>query len=234
MNIGIIVAMDKELQLLLPLLENSRETTIDNVTFYLGDAGSHSVVAMKSGIGKVNAALSAMTMIKQFAPDVIINTGVAGGTGSEAGVLDIVVGDRIAYHDVWCGPGTIEGQAARCPRFFESDKSIVSIDALKEREGLYHGLIASGDIFVSRPEDISRIKSLYPDVMAVDMESAAIAHTCHLMNTKFFCIRVVSDTPGKDDNASQYDAFWEMAPRQTFDILSSIINSLDDTEEVND
>lgn len=226
MNIGIIVAMDKELQLLLPLLENSRETTIDDTTFYLGDSGEHSVVVLKSGIGKVNAALSAMAMIKQFAPDVIINSGVAGGTGSEAGILDVVVGEKIAYHDVWCGPGTEDGQAARCPRFFESDSRLLELKELGERKGLHRGLIASGDIFVSRASDIERIKLLYPDVLAVDMESAAIAHTCYLMSTPFLCVRVVSDTPGKEDNSAQYDTFWDDAPRHTFEILSSVINAL--------
>lgn len=218
--------MDKELQLLLPLLENSRETVIDGTTFFLGDSANHSVVVMKSGIGKVNAALTAMTLIRQFAPDLVINTGVAGGTGSEAGILDVVVADRIAYHDVWCGPGTVEGQAARCPLFFQPDPKVLDLDVLRPRDGLFRGLIASGDIFVSRPEDIERIMKLYPETMAVDMESAAIAHTCHLMQTPFFCLRVVSDTPGKKDNISQYDNFWEDAPRQTFEILALVLKNL--------
>ncbi len=235
MNIGIIVAMDKELQLLLPLLCDSRETVIDDVTFYLGDIAGNSVVAMKSGIGKVNAAITACEMIKQFAPDLIINTGVAGGTGSNAKILDVVVADRIAYHDVWCGPGTEDGEAARCPKFFTPPVSLLSNPILAPGERLHHGLIASGDIFVSRPEDIVRIKQLYPDVMAVDMESAAIAHTCHLFDTPFIAIRVVSDTPGEhDDNATQYDNFWEMAPRQTFDLLDDLLKSIGKESDSND
>jgi adenosylhomocysteine nucleosidase len=218
--------MDKELQLLLPMLSEPRETTIDNVNFHLGDIAGHQVVVMKSGIGKVNAALSAMEMIKQFAPDVVINTGVAGGTGSDARILDVVVGDRIAYHDVWCGPGTINGQAARCPLYFESSKMLSSLPCLTDKPRIHHGLIASGDIFVSRAEDVTRILKLYPDALAVDMESAAIAHACHLRQTPFFCVRVVSDTPGQTDNAAQYDNFWEDAPRQTFDILSNILTTL--------
>jgi len=226
MTIAIIVAMDKELRLLLPLLSGSRTTVIDGITFYLGDTGTHSLVIMKSGIGKVNAALATMQLIRQFAPDLVINTGVAGGTGSEARILDIVVGDRIAYHDVWCGPGTVEGQAALCPRFFESDSNVTSLAVLQGNPRVRHGLIASGDIFVSDPAVVARIRTLYPEVLAVDMESAAIAHTCYLLNTPFFCIRVVSDTPGEADNISQYDNFWEDAPRQSFEIISSILNAL--------
>lgn len=226
MTIAIIVAMEKELQLLLPLLSEPRTTVIDGVTFYLGDSGENSLIIMKSGIGKVNAALSTMQLIRQFAPELVINTGVAGGTGSEAGILDIVVGDRIAYHDVWCGPDTVEGQAARCPLFFESDENLTSLAVLQNNPRVHHGLIASGDIFVADPEVVARIKKMYPEVLAVDMESAAIAHTCHLLNTSFFCIRVVSDTPGEADNIAQYDNFWESAPRQSFEIISSILNTL--------
>ncbi|MBO5779941.1 MAG: 5'-methylthioadenosine/adenosylhomocysteine nucleosidase [Muribaculaceae bacterium] len=231
MNIGIIVAMDKELQLLLPLLQNLRETQIDDSTFYLGDNENNSVVIMKCGIGKVNAALSAGEMIRQFAPDLIINTGVAGGTGSQAKVLDVVVGSRIAYHDVWCGPGTEEGQAARCPRFFESAASIANLPCLNDNPHIHHGLIASGDIFVSRVADVRRIKELYPDVLAVDMESAAIAHVCHLKSTPFFCLRIVSDTPGEADNIAQYDQFWEIAPRQSFEIINQVLEAVGEKGE---
>jgi adenosylhomocysteine nucleosidase len=89
-----------------------------------------------------------------------------------------------------------------------------------------HGLIASGDIFVSRREDIDRIKALYPDVMAVDMESAAIAHVCHLKSVPFVCIRVVSDTPGAADNIEQYETFWDDAPQHTFETLTQLLNQL--------
>lgn len=218
--------MDKELRLLLPLFSGLRETVIDGVEFHLGDVGGHSVVAMKSGIGKVNAALSAAAMIRQFAPEVVINTGVAGGTGEGASVLDVVVATEIAYHDVWCGPGTVEGQAAGCPRFFKPEECFVSLPCLENDPKVKFGLIASGDVFVSDPAVVARIKSLYPSVMAVDMESAAIAHACHLMSTPFFCLRVVSDTPGEHDNASQYDNFWEAAPRQTFDVISRVLSAI--------
>lgn len=231
MNIGIIVAMDKELQLLLPLLNNARPVLIDDTEFHLGDIAGHSVVVMKSGIGKVNAALSTKELIAQFAPDLVINTGVAGGTGSDAGILDLVVATDIAYHDVWCGPGTEPGQAARCPHFFHSDATVVALECIAPSEHIHHGLIASGDIFVSHPEDVSRILSLYPEAKAVDMESAAIAHTCYLMKTPFFCMRVVSDTPGGVDNMAQYENFWDDAPRQTFDILTSILHSLPKPQE---
>lgn len=228
MKIGVIVAMDKELALLLHLLENPKHTETNGFGFHTGKIGQAEIVAMKCGIGKVNAAMGTMTLIDLFAPDLVINTGVAGGTGGNAGVLDIVVGTRVAYHDVWCGPGTEWGDAAGCPRFFHTSDMVNSLPCLHEGDTVKHGLVASGDIFVSDPEVVSRIRSLYPDVDAVDMESAAIAQVCYLRQVPFACMRVISDTPGTDDNIAQYQNFWEEAPRHTFDMLRQIIQELTD------
>ncbi|MDE6652575.1 MAG: 5'-methylthioadenosine/S-adenosylhomocysteine nucleosidase, partial [Paramuribaculum sp.] len=118
MTIGIIVAMDKELQLLLPSISGICEETADGYTYYTGTIEGRNVCVTKCGIGKVNAAIGTLALINRFKPDLVINSGVAGGAGGGASVLDVVVADRIAYHDVWCGPGTSEGQAADCTAFF--------------------------------------------------------------------------------------------------------------------
>lgn len=218
--------MGKELDLLLPLMAERSTVTINDVVFHTGKIGRHDVVAMKSGIGKVNAAVATLTLIENFHPSLVINTGVAGGTGGGAGILDVVIGTRIAYHDCWCGPGTEWGEAAGCPRYFESVPEIAALGFLNGNGRIKHGLIASGDIFVSRAEDVARIKALFPDALAVDMESAAIAHVCHLKNVPFFCMRVVSDTPGADDNIAQYESFWDDAPRSTFGLLTEILDKI--------
>lgn len=226
MKIGVIVAMDKELALLMPLLENQSQSTFNGFTFHCGNIGQASIIAMKCGIGKVNAAMGTMTLIDRFEPELIINTGVAGGTGGNAGILDIVVGTRIAYHDVWCGPGTEWGDAAGCPRFFHTADFVNNLSCLHEGDTVKHGLVCSGDIFVSDPAVVQHIRDLYPEVDAVDMESAAIAQVCYLRNVPFACMRVISDTPGADDNIAQYQNFWGEAPRHTFDMLRHIIHEL--------
>lgn len=225
MKIGIIVAMGKELNLMLPLITSHKTTTVNGITFHLGTIEQHEIVLMQCGIGKVNAAIGTQSLIEHFSPTLIINTGVAGGAGNAAGILDIVVAERIAYHDVWCGPGTEWGEAAGCPHFFTSATSISSLPCLNNQK-IKHGLLASGDIFISKVEEVERIRSLYPDVLAVDMESAAIAQVCHLKGVSFFCIRVISDTPGAAENISQYETFWDDAPQQTFSILHQVITSL--------
>lgn len=219
-TIGIIVAMEKELALLLPLLKNDKQVSANDILFHVGEIEDKKVVVTKCGIGKVNAAVVTLSLIENFHVGLIINSGVAGGTGNGAGILDVVIADRVAYHDVWCGPGTVDGQAAGCPLFFET-----CVPTEKQND-IKYGLIASGDIFVSRKEDIERIKRLYPEVMAVDMESAAIAHVCFLKHVPFMVIRVVSDTPGNEDNIAQYESFWEDAPKSTFCVLKDIISRI--------
>lgn len=230
MKIAIIVAMDKELRLLLPLLADKSERDINTYRIYEGRIGSNQVIIMKSGIGKVNASLASAALIDNLRPDLVINSGVAGGISSDTHPLDVVVGRSTAYHDVWCGPGTIPGQAHGCPLLFAAPSRILSMEALKETSEpsgrVLHGTIASGDIFISKCEEVKHIKSLFPGALAADMESAAIAQTCYLKGIDFIAIRVISDTPGSDDNITQYNDFWEKAPEQTFVILQHLLNEL--------
>lgn len=226
MKIGIIVAMGKELRLLLNLIENQKEVIENGYKIYSGNIGQHEVYAMQCGIGKVNAAIGTLSLIDLFSPELVINTGVAGGADLSVGQMDIVVGERIAYHDVWCGPGTEYGAASGFPLYFESDKEVLSV-ANSIQPDIINGLICSGDKFIASAEEINEIKSHFPDAMAVDMESATIAQVCYLKQTKVFIMRVISDTPGAEhDNSKQYENFWESAPEHTFEALAQILNKL--------
>lgn len=210
--------MSKELKLLLPLINNRTSETVGDITYHIGTIGPHEIIATESGIGKVNAALAAQSLINTFRPALVINTGVAGGVGRSR-VLEVVVPRAVAYHDVWCGPGTVWGQAADCPREFQCSfgpGNDIPTD----------GLLASGDIFISKPEEVKHILSVYPQTVAVDMESAAIAQACYKSAIDFACIRVISDTPGADDNIAQYQSFWDDAPQATFAALTSILRRL--------
>lgn len=222
MNIAIIAAMDKEMRLLLPLLEAPSKITVNGVVFHTGKIGSHKAVVCKCGIGKVNAAIGALSLIDTFHPDMVINSGIAGGTG-KAGILEVVVADSVAYHDVWCGEGTALGQADGCPQFFEC---ALSEDVRARIPGTRGGLVVSGDAFITDAADVERILKIYPDAVAVEMESAAIAHVCHLKNVPFVCIRVISDTPGCEDHLSQYANFWEDAPEHTFAAVKALLEAI--------
>lgn len=225
MKIGIIVAMGKELELLKPMLENKSEQVHDGHTFHVGTMGRHEVVAMQCGIGKVNAAIGTVTMINHFAPDAIINSGVAGGADKSVNVMDVVVGARVAYHDVWCGPECDMGRVQGLPLYYEGAPML--LDRIESREDIKKGLICSGDQFIDKMETVLSIKANFPDALAVDMESGAIAQVCCVRKVPFLSMRVISDSPGAShNNTAQYENFWEAAPEHTFDLLRNLILSV--------
>lgn len=227
MKIAILAAMDKELAFLIPLLNDVSEISFDGVKAYIGNIGEKEVCLMKCGIGKVNSALNAFRMIRSFKPDLVVNSGVAGGADASMKIGSVLIASEAAYHDVWCGPGTQWGQMDGMPARFPMDKAVIdlarSLTSLKDAR---FGLIASGDRFISKPEEVDFIKEIYPDALACDMESASIAHACRDCDVPCIVVRVVSDTPGQADNISQYQNFWNEAPEKTFLAVRSIIESL--------
>ena len=217
MKTGIIVAMESELQMLLPLVEDMKETTVNGYLIRRGRMGDNEVAIMQTGIGKVNAAVGAISLIDSFGPDLVVNTGIAGGTGQGA--------DRIGYHDVYCGPGNARGQVQGLPELFPylGDK-LVNLGAVSGNPAVKRGLIASGDLFVSTPEELKAVLAVQPEAIAVDMESGAIAQVCCLRDVPFLAIRVVSDTPGVENHHAQYSEFFTIAPRSTFEVVKALLS----------
>lgn len=228
MIIGIIVAMDREMNLLLPLMEVQDKTHVNGFEFYSGSIGAHGVVACKCGIGKVNAAIGTLTLLDTFHPDRVINTGVAGGADPSMHVLDLLVATGVEYCDVWCGPGTPYGAAAGFEAVFQPSKRIVELaeKCLAGKPNLKFGLIASGDKFITTASEVADIKSHLPRALAVDMESGAIAQVCTMRSVPFSILRVISDTPGQEENISQYENFWTEAPAETFTALRTLLEAL--------
>ncbi len=228
MKIAILVAMDKELSLLLNLMPEKIERKIGKDSFYIGTIGSNTIIAGKCGIGKVNSALKTYEVIRELSPDLIINSGVAGGVDGSLGVGSVLIADKVSYHDVWCGPGTQYGAAdgfnstlIPSSTVIEKGKEIFGNDS-----NVHFGLICSGDKFIHLKEEVDDIKSNFPDALAVDMESASIAQTCTACGVPFAIIRVMSDTPGAAENVSQYVDFWDKAPEKTLGCVSEIISEL--------
>ena len=230
MKICIIAAMNKEVDLLLLQMKDYAERRVSDFTVYEGSIGDKDVTVAQCGIGKVNAALRTMAVISECRPDMIINSGVAGGTDASMHIADVLVVDRVAYHDVWCGPGTVTGAADGCPLYFTSDtKALHMMDEIAREEGgenIRFGLLCSGDRFISKPEEVAKIKSDFPDALGCDMESAAIAQTCYKAGIPFIIVRVMSDMPGGGDNISEYTNFWGEAPSRTFETVSKLIGRL--------
>ena len=208
MKIGIIVAMDKELQQLRPLFPEDR------------------VILQKSGIGKVNAAIQTVEMIRQYNPDVIISSGCAGGNGDDINVQNVVVSTQLAYHDVYCGTAigqSVYGQVQGLPARFDADPHLLEV-AIKT--GAKPGLIVTGDWFVDSKEKMREIVGHFPEAKAVDMESAAIAQACYIYKVPFISFRVISDIPLRDTDASQYHNFWDTIAQNSFQVTKTFIESL--------
>ena len=223
-KLGIIVAMTAEYELVKSLLSNPREKQRNNLRFVEGNENGMDIVLMKSGIGKVCAAIGATELIREYAPDAIVNTGVAGGINPLTHVMDIVVGENTVYHDVWCGDGNAYGQVQGLPLYFSANKRLYDTAMSVPHEGhVYGGLICTGDQFISDKTKLAEIKRHFPNGLAVDMESCAIAQTCYQYGTPFLSYRIISDTPGVDNHFSQYLNFWDEAPRRSFEMLHALI-----------
>ena len=216
MKIGIIVAMDKELRQLQSLF-NSDE-----------------VIVRKCGIGKVNAALGAQRMINEMHPDYIISSGCAGGNGDDVNVQDVVASTELCYHDVYCGTAidnsTQYGQVQGLPARFQTDpyllQKVRQLSASDCLIPIHQGLIVTGDWFVDTKEKMREIVGHFPEAKAVDMESAAIAHTCYLNNVPFISFRIISDVPLRDTDASQYHNFWDTVADRSFQVTKNYIQCI--------
>lgn len=227
MKIAIVSAMEKERRLIAPMLTNSHTQNADGLQVTEGRMGTNKLLLAKCGIGKVNAAINTYKIIKKFHPDLLINTGVAGGASLQTEIGDLLVADYVAYHDVWCGPGTQPGVADGMDVFMECNERVINLaHELFDGKRLQVGLICSGDQFISEKEEVTRIHTLFPQVLAVDMESAAIAQVCCMEGVKFNIIRVISDTPGSGRNMEEYKNFWTEAPEKTFHAVEELLKRL--------
>lgn len=221
MKIGIMIAMEKEFKLFATQIQNLQTQTIAGQIFHTGCWNQHELILAISGMGKVNSAVCATHLISDFKADLIINIGISGGLDSALQIGDFVVGRDIVYHDVWFGEPYPIGQVQNLPLFYHSDTALTD-----KFTDLKQGLLCCGDQFITAANALQKIKENFPTALAVDMESAAIAQTCHLHNTPFLCIRQISDTPGVEHHAEQYATFWQNAPANSVKMLIKILQCL--------
>ena len=175
------------------------------------------------GIGKVNAAVGAASIIERDRPDAIISTGVAGAVSDALKPMDIIVAERVAYHDVWCGPGCTMGQVQGYPQFFAADKDLyakamgLSVDGVVIKGGLQ----ISGDRFIVA-DDLPALRALYPEALSVDMESGALAQACYRYGVPFISFRVISDSADE----GSYTDFWTKAPEESFRVVKAFLEAI--------
>jgi adenosylhomocysteine nucleosidase len=226
-TIGVLTAMSVEYKQIASILTDTTTEKKGPHEFLVGNLGDKRIVLLQCGIGKVNAASGVTNMIISYKPDSVVSTGVAGGIDACLQVMDVVVSTQTCYHDVSCGDDVDPGQIQGLPRFFDSDKSMAEkAKALDTDVRIVPGLICTGDQFVTNREQLDAIKTAYPDGMAVDMESAAIAQVCHLYGLPFVSFRIISDTPGAEAHFETYLNFWQTMADKSFSVTRLFLNCL--------
>ncbi|MGT2929051.1 5'-methylthioadenosine/adenosylhomocysteine nucleosidase [Streptococcus dentasini] len=230
MKIGIIAAMEQELELLVEKLKHKEQEKVLSSTYYTGSLGQHDVVLVQSGVGKVMSAMAVAILADHFAVDAVINTGSAGAVATGLNIGDVVVADRLAYHDVdLTAFGYDYGQMSQQPLYFESDAEFV---ATFEQVLRHHhrssqvGLITTSDSFIAGQDKIEAIKSQFPDTLAVEMEGAAVAQAAHAAGKPFIVIRAMSDTAAHDANIT-FDEFIVQAGQDSAAVLLDFLKVLD-------
>lgn len=229
--LGIIGAMEEEVKELLSLMTIEKEYQECNYHFYEGHLGEKEAVVVQGGIGKVNAAISATLLFKNFNIDHVINIGSAGGLDLKENVGDVVISEKVVHHDVdLTAFGRPLGQIPDMPVYFEADKELVSLAKdIFQKNGLtvYCGLIASGDQFVARKDQVDVIKAHFPDALCSEMEAATIAQVCTVFNKPFIITRGLSDIFDKGSSSVQFDQYLKEAAkssaRMCYDLAQKLI-----------
>ncbi|MBE6634725.1 MAG: 5'-methylthioadenosine/adenosylhomocysteine nucleosidase [Ruminococcaceae bacterium] len=217
-DIGIIGAMEPEIETLIANLTSHKTSSVGGITFHRGRLGKVRVVIAKCGIGKVFAALCAEAMIIKYAPKLIINTGVGGGIAKGIKVGDVLIADKLVQHDMDTSAiGDPKGLVSGINKiYFDADKKAIALikEIADERLFQYHvGTVASGDLFVSDAATKERIREEF-SASVCEMEGAAIAHVCYVNNTPCTVIRAVSDS-ADEDSSMDYQKFLPIAAKKS-------------------
>ncbi|MCD7735502.1 MAG: 5'-methylthioadenosine/adenosylhomocysteine nucleosidase [Lachnospiraceae bacterium] len=230
-KVGIIGAMDIEVEQLKADMKIAREVTKAGMDFCEGDLGGMSAVVVRSGIGKVNAAVCTQILVDVFGVDCVMNTGVAGSLDARINIGDIVISEDVLHHDMDAvNFGYPLGQIPQMEVFsFEADKKLAELAENVCREvnpeiAVFHGRIVSGDQFVADKETKERIVRNFGG-SCTEMEGAAIAQTAYLNDIPFVILRAISDKA--DDSASMdYPTFERKAAQHCVRLVEGLLARL--------
>ncbi|MGM0471266.1 MAG: 5'-methylthioadenosine/adenosylhomocysteine nucleosidase [Bacillota bacterium] len=234
MQIGIIGAMDVEIELLQSDLNLEHQIQQANMTFLAGELQGEDVVLVKSGIGKVNAALCTQILIDRFGVEQIIFTGVAGAVSSQLDVGDIVISQDAVQHDL--DASALGHQLGEVPNLdqiaFPADDQLVKLavaageqlEAADDQIKIVVGRVLSGDQFIADHEEVDWLRETFAGDCA-EMEGAAVGQACFLNQVPFVIIRSISD---KADSSAEvdYSSFLKQAACRSYEIVERMLKQL--------
>lgn len=224
MTIGIIAAMDLELNELKAAMADTETETVSGIEFVRGTVEGRPVVAAVCGIGKVYAAMCAQTMILRYAPDAIVNIGVAGTLTKDLGVMDIAIAGQVCQHDMDTSAlGDPVGLVSGADRiYFPADLTIVgTLERCADTLGFRHstGTIASGDQFIHTPEKKQYLSEQF-GAIAAEMEGGSVGQVCFVNGVPFAVLRTISDGDG---GTMDYNTFAALAARNSIQVVRAFI-----------
>ncbi len=228
-RIGIIGAMHLECEFLRKRLFETFTSRYLDIKITHGIWAEHEVCLLESGIGKVNASLAAEWLAREFKPDLVINTGSAGGIKDGVQVGDFVFADQVCHHDIDVSPiGYQYGELPRLPIFYPIKKTwleLLSKVSTEQQETHHIGVIASGESFIYHDHQVEQIQKRFKGVVACEMEAAAVAQVCYLHQLDFLILRNLSDVAGSSApiNFSQYI---EQAGKKSTQLLLAFLTAL--------
>lgn len=246
MRLGIISALQQEQAGLIDLMHNAAASKHGMRDYVAGKLGDTDCVCVLSRIGKVAAAATVATLIERFQVTHIVFTGVAGSADETVAIGDIVVGDALAQHDMdarplfprfevpLLGQSHFASDRYLTDRLLQAASDFIEHDLAEmigagdrqrfhlERPRLHHGLIASADEFVASRSRMDAVKSMLPDVLAVEMEGAAVAQVCFEFGIPFAVIRTISDGANEQSPVDFMQFIERVAARYAFGIVKRL------------
>ena len=225
-DIGIIGAMEPQVEALIGALEYKAVEKVGSISFNVGKIGDKTVAIARCGIGKVFASICTQTMILKYSPELIVNTGVGGALKSGITTGDVVIADSLCQHDM-------DTSAIGDPKGLVSGINVIYFDAderageilLDEAKALglnaCLGRIASGDKFIASKEDKERIIADF-SADACEMEGCAVAQVCYVNEIPFAVVRAISDS-ADGEATMDYPTFLPIAARNSTKMTLSLI-----------
>lgn len=227
-KIGIIAAMQEEMDAIKQIMENITEKKIYELIFIEGEINEKKCVLVQCGVGKVNSSRVTQILIDNFDIEYIINVGSAGAANNELDIGDIVIGKTLVQHDFDITAfGHKKGYISNVGENMESDSKLIEkfeklITEMDDKDyKIKIGTIASGDIFCTENEMKEKINKKF-NADAIEMEGAAIAQVCYLDNIPFIIVRSISDSPNGKNNVT-FEEYLELASKRCSVIIKKFI-----------
>ena len=227
MRVGIICAGDREVAPFLPMVHDCKMTEKAMLKFYEGKISDVEVVVLFSGVCKVNAAIATQILIDTYRVNRIINAGTAGGMDPKLEIFDTVISTEVAYHDV--APNILtEFHPWLETVFFKADQGLLNaakaaVDKLEQSNKVFWGRMVTGEMFIT-DEGRQMINEQF-EPLTVDMETASIAHVCHVNNIPFLSVRSITDT-ATHSGVGHFEENCEKASMIARDITVAILTEI--------